>query len=271
MKGAVKIRTFDFDRLLHDREHNPWEDPGRSVALSVMTVPHQSQRALLSRIGRPRAFKGEHTVKAGTEWARLSLALAPGVVCFVFALSGSAQVRTQTTTTTGKVTQRVEVDRAEVVLVSGNDLVLRMEDGTVRHIANVPDTFRAFVDGKEIGIYDLKAGMTLERTTSITTTPKVVTTLQTIEGTVYHVHPPNFVLLKLEDGSTQRFEIPKGQKFNVQGQIVDASGLKPGMKITATKVVEGTVTEIERQGKLTGSIPPPPPAPPANAPILIAK
>jgi len=52
---------------------------------------------------------------------------------------------------------------------------------------------------------------------------------------------------------------------------VDAWGLKPGMKITATKVVEGTVTEIEQQRKLTGSTPPPPPAPPANAPILIAK
>jgi hypothetical protein len=85
---------------------------------------------------------------------------------------------------------------------------------------------------------------------------------------VYHVHPPSYVLLTLADGSTQRFEIPKGQKFNVKGQIVDAWGLRPGMKITATKVVEGgTVTEVEQQRKLTGSMPPPP----ADAPILIAK
>jgi hypothetical protein len=94
------------------------------------------------------------------DWARLSLSLAAGVTCIVVALSGSAQVQTQTTTTNGKPSHRVKVDRAEVVLVSGNDLLLRMEDGTIRHIAGVPDTFKAFVDGKEVGIYDLKAGMT---------------------------------------------------------------------------------------------------------------
>ncbi|HXY52623.1 MAG TPA: hypothetical protein VEI01_24475 [Terriglobales bacterium] len=210
-------------------------------------------------------------MKSGSRWAYLSLALAAGVFCMVFALSGSAQVHTQTTTTTGKPTRQVKVDRAEVVLVSGNDLVLKMDDGTIRHIANVPDSFRATVDGKEIGIYDLKAGMTLEKTTTITTTPKVVKTVQTINGRVWHVNPPSFVFLTLEDGSNQRFEIPKGQKFNVEGQMVDAWGLKPGMSITATKIVEFTATEVEQQRKLTGSMPPPPPAPPADAPILVAK
>jgi hypothetical protein len=210
-------------------------------------------------------------MKSGSRWACLSLALAAGVFCMVFALSGSAQVHTQTTTTTGKATRQVKVDRAEVVLVSGNDLVLKMDDGTIRHIANVPDSFRATVDGKEIGIYDLKAGMTLEKTTTITTTPKVVKTVQTINGRVWHVNPPNFVFLTLEDGSNQRFEIPKGQKFNVEGQMVDAWGLKPGMSITATKIVEFTATEVEQQRKLTGSMPPPPPTPPADAPILVAK
>ena len=75
----------------------------------------------------------------------------------------------------------------------------------------------------------------------------------------------------MEDGSNEQFEIPKGQKFNVEGQKVDAFGLKPGMNITATKVVEFTATEIEQQRKLTGSMPPPPPAPPADVPILVAK
>src|ERR1700758_2485917 len=101
-------------------------------------------------------------MRSGRGWARLTLALSVGVTCFVFALSVSAQVRTQTTTTTGKASSRVEVDRAEVVLVSVNDLLLRMEDGTIRHIANVPNSFMAVVDGKELGIYDLKAGMILE-------------------------------------------------------------------------------------------------------------
>ena len=203
--------------------------------------------------------------------ARLSLLPAAGVVCIALALSGNAQIHTKTTTTSGKATQRVKVDRAEVVLVAGNDLVLKMEDGTIRHIANVPETFRATVDGKEIGLYDLRTGMILERTTTITTTPKVVTTVETVKGRVWHVNPPHTVMLALEDGSTQRFEIPEGQRFKVEGQTVDAWGLKPGMIITATKVVEFTATEVEQQRKLTGSMPPTPPVPPPDAPILIAK
>jgi len=194
-------------------------------------------------------------MKSGRGWARLSLALAAGVAAIVFALSGSAQVHTQTSTKTGKANRQVKVDRAEVVLVSGNDLVLKMEDGTIRHVTNVPDSFKAVVDGKEIGIYDLKT----------------VTAVETVKGRVWHVNPPRYVFLTLGDGSNQRFEIPKGQKFNVEGQMVDAWGLKPGMDITATKVVEFTAMEVEQQRKLTGSLPPPPPALPANTPILIAK
>ena len=210
-------------------------------------------------------------MKSEYGFALMSQSLAAGVLCLSLALSGSAQVRTQTTTTTGSPTQQVKVDRAEVVLVSGNDLVLRMEDGTIRHIADVPDTFKAVVDGKEIGIYDLKAGMTLERTTTMTTTPKVVTTVKTIKGRVWNVAPPRYVYLTMADGTNEKFEIPKGQKFKVEGQMVDAWGLKPVMDITATKVVEFTATEIEQQRKLTGSMPAPTPAPPADAPILIAK
>ena len=199
---------------------------------------------------------------------RLALTLAAEVAC-VFALNGSAQVRSQTTTTNGKASQRVKVERDEVVLVSGRDLVLRMEDGTIRHFANVPDSFKATVDDKQVGIYDLKAGMTLERTTTITTTPKLVKTMQTVKGRVWTVLPPSSVILTLDDGSNQRFEIPKGQKFNVEGKIVDTWGLKPGMIIKATKVVEFTATEVEQRRKLTVALPSPEQL--ADVPILIAK
>jgi len=199
---------------------------------------------------------------------RLALTLAAEVAC-VFALNGSAQVRSQTTTTNGKASQRVKVERDEVVLVSGRDLVLRMEDGTIRHFANVPDSFKATVDDKQVGMYDLKAGMTLERTTTITTTPKLVKTMQTVKGRVWTVLPPSSVILTLDDGSNQRFEIPKGQKVNVEGKIVDTWGLKPGMIITATKVVEFTATEVEQRRKLTVALPSPEQL--ADVPILIAK
>jgi hypothetical protein len=196
--------------------------------------------------------------------------LAAVGLCLLLALSLNAQVQTQTNTaTTGKTTE-VNVERAEVLLVQGNDLVVRMEDGSIRHIANVPESARAEVDGKQLGIHDLKPGMKLQRTVTTTSTQKMITTVQSVTGKVWHVTPPSSVILTLEDGSNQSFKIPKGQKFNVDGNMVDAWGLKKGMKISATRVVETPETVIDQQKKITGKMPPPPPAPPADTPILVA-
>jgi LPXTG-motif cell wall-anchored protein len=79
------------------------------------------------------------------------------------------------------------------------------------------------------------------------------------------------VILHLEDGTNQSFKIPKGQKFNINGQMVDAFGLKKGMIVTATKIVEEPETVISQHKKITGTMPAPPPAPPTDVPILVAR
>ncbi len=206
-------------------------------------------------------------LKRARVWPVLAVA-----ACFLaFTIGMSAQVKTQTSTSSGTATQVVTVERGEVVYVSGNDLVVKMEDGSIRHIANVPESARATVNGQQLGIHDLKPGMMLEKTITVTTTPQVVTTVKTVTGKVWHVNPPNTVILTLEDGTNQQFKIPKDQKFNVDGQLVDAWGLKKGMTVSATKIVEEPITVVEQQARVTGSMPPPPPAPPADAPILIAQ
>ena len=201
---------------------------------------------------------------------RVWLVLAVGVVCIAFAASMSAQVKTETSTEHGQATHEVKVERGEVVLVTGNDLVVKMEDGTIRHIPNVPESARVEVDGQQLGIHDLKPGMKLQRSITTTSTPKTITTVQTVTGKVWHVTPPTSVILTLEDGTNQQFKIPKGQKFTVNGQQTDAFGLKKGMVVSATKIVESPEVEVTQQRRLTGKMPPPPPAPPAEAPILIA-
>jgi LPXTG-motif cell wall-anchored protein len=187
----------------------------------------------------------------------------------VFTLGTQAQVQTETSTSTGQATQQVQVERGEVVYVSGNDLVVKMEDGEIRHFPNVPESARVTVDGKQLGIHDLKPGMKLQRTITTTTTPRVITTVQSVTGKVWHVTPPNSVILTLEDGTNQKFQIPRGQKFTVNGQETDAFGLRKGMMISATKVVEVPETVVQQQRKVTGTMPPPPPAPPADTPILV--
>jgi LPXTG-motif cell wall-anchored protein len=182
-------------------------------------------------------------------------------------VSAAAQVKTQTDVSHGQATQQITVERGEVVLVDGNDLVVKMEDGSLRHIPNVPESAKVDVDGKEMGIHDLKPGMKLEHTVTTTTTPRTITTVQSVTGKVWHVNPPNSVILTLDDGTNQSFNIPKGQKFNIDGQMVDAFHLKKGMKVSATKVVEVPETVVSQEKKLTGTMPPPPP--PADLPLLV--
>src|ERR1700746_3866882 len=172
-------------------------------------------------------------MNSATGWTRVWLVLAVGVMCFAFAISMSAQVKTTTDTTSGQAAHEVSVERGEVVVVQGNDLVVKMEDGTIRHVANVPESARVDVDGKELGIHDLKPGMKLQRTITTTTTPRMVTTVQSVTGKVWHVTPPNSVILTLEDGTNQKFQIPQGQKFTINGQQTDAFGLRKGMTISA--------------------------------------
>ena len=198
-------------------------------------------------------------------WSVIAMATA----CLAFTLSLSAQVETTTTTATGKATVVTKVERGEVVTVSGNDLVVKMADGTIRHFQNVPESARVTVDGKQLGVHDLKPGMKLQRTITTTSTPMTITTVQTVKGKVWEIVPPLSIILTLEDGKNQRFKIPEGQKFNVDGQMLDAFAVRKGMILTATKIVEEPAVEITQEKTVTGKAAPTPP--PADVPILVAE
>jgi hypothetical protein len=101
-------------------------------------------------------------MKSGN-WAKTVLVLLLGALCFALAVSTNAQIQTEKSTTVGRTTMQVQVERGEVMLVDGNDLVVKMEDGTIRHFPNLPESARATVDGKQLGIHDLKPGMKLQR------------------------------------------------------------------------------------------------------------
>jgi len=196
---------------------------------------------------------------------------AVGALCIAFTLTAYGQVQTKTTTATaGAPTHAIKVERGTVVYVSGNSCVIKAEDGTLRHFDNVPDSVTVTVDGKQLNIHQIQPGMVLERQTITTTTPRMITTVKTVTGTVWVVNPPSMVILTLEDGTNQKFTIPKGQMFTVDGQQTDAFGLRKGMKIDAQKIVEQPETVVSQQIKRTGIAPPPPPAPKADVPMLVA-
>ena len=94
----------------------------------------------------------------------IRVVMAAMAVCFT-AVTSTAQ-----TTTTSTQTKKFEV-----IAVNGNDLVVKLPEGT-REI-KVPDDFRFTVDGQQLAARDLKPGMkgTATITTKTTVTPVVVT------------------------------------------------------------------------------------------------
>ena len=196
--------------------------------------------------------------------------LIGGALCGSFSLLAVAQVQKTETTEHGAPTKQVKIERGEVVYVSGNDMVVKMEDGSLRDFNNIPDSTTVNVDGQQLNVHQLKPGMKIERQTITTTTPRVITKVETVTGKVWHVTPPTTVILTLEDGTNQSFKIPKGQKFTIDGQETDAFGLKKGMVVSAQRVTEVPETVVAQQVQRTGTMPPPPPAPKQDVPVLIA-
>ena len=195
--------------------------------------------------------------------------LVGGALCIAFSSPAASQVQTTEKVEHGPAVHEVKVERGEVVYVSGNDMVVKMDDGSLRNFDNVPDSSTVNVDGKQLNVHQLKVGMKLEKQTITTTTPRLITKVETVSGKVWHVSPPSTVTLTMENGQNQTFKIPKDQKFTINGQETDAFGLKKGMTVSAQRVTETPETVVTQQVKHTGTMPPPPPAPKQDVPILI--
>jgi len=196
--------------------------------------------------------------------------LGGGIFLIAFSLSAAAQVKTQTSETQHKATEEVTVERGEIVYLKGNTVVVKMEDGELESFEHVTESTSFMVEGKPVNIGNAKVGMKLEKQTVRTTTPKVITSVETVTGKVWQISPPKSVILTLENGTNQRFDIPDGQKFMVEGRETDAWGLRKGMIVNVQKVTEVPMTVIAETIRRTGKMPPPPPEPlKAELPLLV--
>ena len=105
--------------------------------------------------------------------ARLVLA----AVAVVFAAAGVTSAQTTTETKT-----------FEVIAVQGNDLVVKLPEGTKE--LTVPEDFRFTVDGQQLSVHDLKVGMKGTATVTTKTTLHPVTVTEVKNGTVQQVSGP---------------------------------------------------------------------------------
>ena len=160
-----------------------------------------------------------------------------------------------------------EVKSGEVVYVSGNDLVVKMSDGSVKHF-NVAPTARFTVDGKQLSASELKPGTHLTQTITTTTTPENVTTVRTVAGRVMNVSTP-YVTLRLKDGQVKQDKVPEGTTFNIDGEKKTVADLRANMNVSATVTTVTPSVSVASTNTVTGVAPAPAPvAKPATPPIV---
>jgi hypothetical protein len=142
----------------------------------------------------------------------------------------SAVVSAQQTTST------TETKKFEVISVTGNQLVVKLPEGT-RELT-VPDDFKFEVEGKQLSVHDLKPGMkgTAHITTKTTVTPVTVTEVK--NGTVMQASGSSLIV-KTDQG-IKMFSPGDIEKRNIKltrnGQPLEFSDLHSGDTLTATIV-----------------------------------
>jgi hypothetical protein len=78
-------------------------------------------------------------MKLRARWIKRGFLLATGTLGLAFAVQTSAQVQTTKSTTVGESSHTVKVNRGVVYAVDGNDLIVKMEDGTFRMCPSLPE------------------------------------------------------------------------------------------------------------------------------------
>jgi hypothetical protein len=170
-------------------------------------------------------------------FSRVGLAVAIGCVTAVVAMAQQTSSSTETKS-------------FEIIAVDGNQLIVKLPEGT-RELT-VPDDFRFTVNGQQLSVRELKAGMKGTATVTTRTTVTPVTVTEVRNGTV--VQRSGSTLIVRTGENVRMFsqgEIDKrGVKIVKDGKPAQLSDFREGDRLTATIVTAGppkVMTEREVQ------------------------
>lgn len=166
---------------------------------------------------------------------RIVLAVA-FLTCLTAAVA-SAQAPTTTTDT----------KKFEVIAVEGNQLVVKLPEGTKE--LTVPEDFRFNIDGQMLSVHELKPGMAGTATITTKTTLKPVTVTEVKSGEVVKVSGST-VLVLTKDGyrNFSEGELEKrGVRIMKDGQPVELSELHAGDKLSATIITSKPPQRLTEQ------------------------
>lgn len=177
-----------------------------------------------------------------------------GAGALALAASVAAQAtQTKETVPGGLAAVKTTQVKGELVAKGSNWLIAKDSLGAYR-IYSVPAGRKAIVDGVPKGLDQLQIGTMLTSTATTTETPLVNRTTTITKGTVFWASPKS-IIVTLENHENKQYEVPSGFMFDVEGKKLSAMELRPGMKVTGTKIVEEPVTVISQDVVVTGVAP----------------
>jgi hypothetical protein len=180
--------------------------------------------------------------------------LAVAAAALSLAAGAAAQATQTTETVAGEAQVTTHQIKGRVAYVQGDYLIAEMIPSGDYYLFHMKPGKTGTIDGKEMPLSQVKPGTVLTADVIITEKPMVDRTITTLEGTVFYASP-NTVILTLENGENRQYEVPEGLKFDVNGRMLDAMELRPGMKLKATKVVESPRVVFSEKTVVTGTAP----------------
>jgi len=174
----------------------------------------------------------------------------------LFAATVAMQAQTTTAETVkGNATVSTSQLKGEVLLVDGNDLLVKLSTGELKTF-RVPETRKFFIDDKQLSVHDLQQGTTLTATVKTTTTPVTVRTKSVLNGKVWYIAAPT-VILTLQNGQNKQYFVKDTDniRFMVEGRPATVFDLRKGMTVSAEKIVEEPDVEIATDTTVVGHAP----------------
>ena len=182
---------------------------------------------------------------------RISILFA-GALCLT-AVASAQPAQTKETVPGGPAKVTTVQVSGELVAKGTNWLIAKDQAGNYK-LYNVQAGRKAIVDGVPKTLAELEPGTILTSTATTTETPVVKRTTTITKGEVFWASPKS-VIVRLENGENKQYNVPEGFQFDVDGKKLSAMELKPGMKLTGTKIVEEPVTVITKDIVVTGTAP----------------
>jgi hypothetical protein len=180
----------------------------------------------------------------------MARAIVRAVLCGALVCLTAAVTLAQTSTTT-------ETKKFQVISVDGNQLVVRLPEGTRE--MTVPADFQFTVDGKALSVHELRAGMAGTATITTRTTVTPVTVTEVKNGTVLYAQGQS-IIVRTSENEVKQFtqsDIDKrGIKIMREGKPAGISDFRANDRLTATIITSKpphVMTEKEVQATLAKS------------------